>query len=71
LFFLAKEFFLSEVGAECATFSVPVDQFSRLFERVSLLERQISSFSNPGRQIEGEIESQKGDWKICVSNSSD
>jgi hypothetical protein len=59
VWFLAKEFFLSEVSAECATFSVPVDQFSLLFERVSSLERQISSFSNPGRQIEEEIASQE------------
>jgi hypothetical protein len=59
MWFLAKEFFLSDLSAECGTFSVTVDQFSRLFERVSSLERQISSFSNPGRQIEGEIASQK------------
>jgi hypothetical protein len=59
VWFLGKEFFLSEVSAECGTFSVSIDQFSLLFERVSSLERQISSFTNSGRQIEGEIESQK------------
>jgi hypothetical protein len=59
VWFLAKEFFLSDVSAECATFSVSVDQFSRLFERVLELERQISSFTNPGRQIEDELQSQE------------
>jgi hypothetical protein len=56
MWFLAKEFFLSEVADECATFSVHVDQFSQLFERVSKVERQILSLTNPGRQIEGELQ---------------
>jgi cell division septation protein DedD len=59
VWFLAKEFFLSDVAAECITFSVPVDQFGSLFERVSDLERQVSPFSKPTRQIEEEILSQE------------
>jgi hypothetical protein len=63
LSFLAKEFFLSEIESECATFSVPVDQFLSLADRVSALERQMSSVSNPGSEnltaIEGKIESQE------------
>jgi hypothetical protein len=47
LWSLATEFFLSDVAAECATFSVSVDQFARLSDRVSKLERQVASFSNP------------------------
>jgi hypothetical protein len=39
---LAKEFCLSKLSAECATFSVPVDQFVGLCERVSQLERRIN-----------------------------
>jgi hypothetical protein len=42
LLLLANEFCLPEVAAECATFSVSVDQFSSLCERVSELERQIA-----------------------------
>jgi hypothetical protein len=50
LWFLSKEFFLGDVAAECATFSVPIDQFASLSERVSELERKSSpSVSNrPG-----------------------
>jgi hypothetical protein len=59
VWFLAKEFVLPKVSAECATFSVPADQFSRLFDRFSRMERQISSFTNPTRQIEDEIASQE------------
>jgi hypothetical protein len=38
---LAKEFFLSELAAECSSFSV--DSLSGLCERVANLERQLSS----------------------------
>jgi hypothetical protein len=51
---LANEFFLSELAAECAPFSVSVDQFSSLSERVSALERQISS--NQPSQIEEKLQ---------------
>jgi hypothetical protein len=69
VWFLAKEFFLSDVAADCATFSVSVDQFSLLFERVSSLERQISSFSNPVPQLAEKIESQEeglADLRLAV-----
>jgi hypothetical protein len=59
LWVLAKEFFLSEVVAECANFPVSIDQFSKLSDRVSELERQLSSFSNPPPNIGGQIESQE------------
>jgi hypothetical protein len=59
LWFLAKEFSLSDLNAECATFAVSVDQYSVLSERVSELERHISSFSNSRHQIDDEIQSQK------------
>jgi hypothetical protein len=52
---LANEFVLSDLVTECATFSVPVDQFLSLSRRVSTLERQISSFSSSPRQIEERI----------------
>jgi hypothetical protein len=46
---LAKEFFLSELAADCAAFSVPLDEFSALSDRVSELERRISFCANrPG-----------------------
>jgi hypothetical protein len=63
VWFLAKEFLLSEVAAKCGTFSVPIDQFSRLFERVSSLEWQISFFSNPTRKIEEELGQLRSDLK--------
>jgi hypothetical protein len=65
---LAKEFCLSELISDCATFSVSVDHFLRLSERVSRLESQIATFSSPShqfeeesppRQFEEEIESQE------------
>jgi hypothetical protein len=57
LWFLSREFFLGHLAAECATFSVPVDQFASLSERVSELERKSSpSVSNRRRGIEDEIE---------------
>jgi hypothetical protein len=76
VWFLAKEFFLSEVAAECSTFSVHVDQFVIRSERVSEMERQISSFSNTLRQIQSDrlrerLKHRNGDWKVCVCNSSD
>jgi hypothetical protein len=55
--FLANEFFLAEVAAEAASVSVSVDQFLRLSDRVSALERQLSSFSNRPGEIEEQIES--------------
>jgi hypothetical protein len=57
LWFLSKEFFLSELAAECGPFSVPVDHFGRLSERVSELERKSSpSVSNGRGGTEDEIE---------------
>jgi hypothetical protein len=57
LWFLSKEFSLGDLAAECATFSVTVDQFARLSERVSELERKSSpSVSNRPGGIEDEIE---------------
>jgi hypothetical protein len=57
LWFLSREFFLAELAAECATFSVPVDQFASLSERVSELERKGSpSLSNKPARLEDEIE---------------
>jgi hypothetical protein len=57
---LAKEFFLSEFAAECGTFSVSVDQFLALSERVSKLELQSSSsFSSRPGQVEEAIECQE------------
>jgi hypothetical protein len=54
MFLLAKEFFIADLQAECATFPVTVDRFSRsldqissLAERVSELERRLSHFSTP------------------------
>jgi hypothetical protein len=41
---LAKEFFLPGLASECSAFSVSVDQFWTLSERVSELERHISDF---------------------------
>jgi hypothetical protein len=54
-----KELFLSGLAATCVSFSVSLDQFSSLSEQVSELERQMSSFSNPSRRIDAEIESQE------------
>jgi chaperonin cofactor prefoldin len=56
---LAQEFFLPDLAAECATLSVPVDQFSRLSDRLCKLELQVSSVSRPPRKIEEKIESQE------------
>jgi hypothetical protein len=56
---IANEFFIPELAAECAAFSVPIDQFVSLSERVSQLERQISSGSNPSRRFEEELASQE------------
>jgi hypothetical protein len=55
---LAKEFFLPELASECSAFLyVSADQFSRLSDRVSELERQISSLANPSRTPDEAIES--------------
>jgi septal ring factor EnvC (AmiA/AmiB activator) len=56
---LAKEFFLPDLAAECASYSVSVDQFSSLSERVSQLERQFASFSHTPRKVEEAIEFQE------------
>jgi hypothetical protein len=57
LWLLATEFGLSEVAAECATFSVPVDQFASLLQRVSELERKpSSSVSNQPSRFAEKIE---------------
>jgi hypothetical protein len=57
---LAKEFYLSDLAAECAAFSVSVDQFVSLSKRVSELERQASSsVATRPSQIEERIESQE------------
>jgi hypothetical protein len=59
LLLLAREFFLPELATECATFSVPVDQFSILSDRVCQLELLVSSFSNPPSNIAHEVEYQE------------
>jgi hypothetical protein len=60
LLLLAKEFFISELAAECGAFSVSTDQFLRLTDRVCELERQISCFSNRSSgKIDDQIESQE------------
>jgi hypothetical protein len=56
---LAKEFCLSDLAAECASFQSSADQFSSLSGRVFELERQVFSFSNPGRQLKEAIKSQE------------
>jgi hypothetical protein len=56
---LAKKFFLSDLASECARFPVSVSAFSSLCERVSQLERQLSSLGNPPPEIEDAIESQE------------
>jgi hypothetical protein len=56
---LAREFRLSDVSAECATFSVSVDQFAALSERVSELERQLSSVTFRPAKIEERLDSQE------------
>jgi phosphatidate phosphatase PAH1 len=56
---LAKEFFLPELETECGTFSVSVNHFSSLADRVSQLEGRICSLSNPWARFEEEIQSQK------------
>jgi hypothetical protein len=53
---LAAEFFLPELAAECATFSVPADHLASLSDRVCRLELQVSTFSNPPGKLEEEIE---------------
>jgi hypothetical protein len=58
---LAKEFFLSELISECAAFSLSLEQSSSLAERVSNLERQVSSFGNPSRRLEAQVEAQERD----------
>jgi hypothetical protein len=57
---LATEFSLTDLSAQCGTFSVSVAEFTTLFGRVSKLERQLASFSKPLRQLEDEIVSQDG-----------
>jgi hypothetical protein len=59
LWLLAREFCLPDAEARCATFSVPVDQFWTLSDRVSELERQLSSFSNPASPIDDPFASQE------------
>jgi hypothetical protein len=56
---LASEFFLPELAAECAPFSVQVDPIASLSDRVCKLELRVSSTSNPPRKIEEKIESQE------------
>jgi hypothetical protein len=56
---LAKEFFLSELSSACASFSVWADQFSNLADRVSLLERQVSVFSNRPQGSEDNLQCQE------------
>jgi hypothetical protein len=58
LWFLAKEFFLSDLADNCASLSVPVDQVAGLWERVSDLERQIPLSNQPGK-LEEVIEAQE------------
>jgi hypothetical protein len=68
LWFLASEFFLSGLASECATFSVPIDQFVAVSERVSELEHQFSSFSNRPRKLEEKIEAQEeGLENVCLA----
>jgi hypothetical protein len=69
LSFLAEEFFLHEVAAECATFDVSEDDFSRRSERVSELERQMSCFSNQPGQIAETIECQEHTLQVVESLS--
>jgi hypothetical protein len=56
---LAKEFFLADLAAECAAFSVPVDSISSLSDRVCKLERRVSSVTSRPGQIAEELESQE------------
>jgi prefoldin subunit 5 len=56
---LAKEFFLHDLASECAASSTPADALSSLTDRVSKLELQVCSFSNPPRDIDDAIESQE------------
>jgi myosin heavy subunit len=58
LWSLAKEFFLSDLESECAAFPISVDAFMSLSERVSELERQISTYQNMPMLAEA-IESQE------------
>jgi hypothetical protein len=59
LWFLANECFLSDLAAECATFSISVDQFCGLSDRVSELERRMSFLSNCQPLVEEKIWSQE------------
>jgi hypothetical protein len=56
---LAREFFLAELSAECAAFSVPVDPISSLSDRVCQLELRVASISKPPGNIAEKIESQE------------
>jgi predicted nucleic acid-binding Zn-ribbon protein len=56
---LANEFCLSELARECAAFSVPVDRFSSLSERIGKLEGWMSSLPNAHLSLEEEIGSQE------------
>jgi predicted nucleic acid-binding Zn-ribbon protein len=56
---LANEFFLPDLAAECAAFSVPVDPISSLSDRVCKLELRVSSVSSPPGRIEEELVSQE------------
>jgi hypothetical protein len=56
LWLLATEFFLPDLATECSAFSVPIDQFSSLVERVSELERQLSSIRNAPGKIEDDVD---------------
>jgi hypothetical protein len=59
LSFLAKEFLLPDLAAQCAVFYVPLDPIASLSERVAKLELQLSALSNPpGQKIEEMIEAQ-------------
>jgi hypothetical protein len=52
---VAREFFLAELGVECATFSVSVNSIASLSDRFCNFERRVSSLSILPSKIEEEI----------------
>jgi hypothetical protein len=59
LFLLAKEFAISGLAAECARFPVSVGDLASVSERISRIERQVSSFSTATRTLEERLGSQE------------
>jgi hypothetical protein len=55
LWLLARELYKYELASECATFSISIEHFASLSERVAKLERQTASASPPESQFHEEL----------------